>query len=124
MKLSRLVIGLSLFVTAACSRDKPSTTPTAEESMVDPTVPSWAPKSCLAYHAAVVRFVGCEQMDATARETTKANYEADSKSWQEMSNLPQGAIAEVDAKCTTDGEAISAQIDPACPGTTKTPPAN
>lgn len=126
MKLDRLVLGLVL-VTAACAKDNPATTPsnsTEDEAMVNPTVPSWAPKSCIAYHTAVVRFVGCEAMDAAARDTVKASYEADSQRWQEMSNLPQGAIADVGAKCTADGDAVRAQIGAGCPGTTTTPPAN
>jgi hypothetical protein len=38
------------------------------EAGVDPTVPSWLPKSCIAYHRAVVQAINCEAVDQGTRD--------------------------------------------------------
>ena len=99
-----------------------SATPT-EDPMVDPTLPSWAPRSCSAYHVAIVRFVSCTLGDAARRETAREAYDATTRRWHEMHDLPQGAIEDVRASCATETGRIRALTDPNCPQTTTTPPA-
>jgi hypothetical protein len=89
--------------------------------MVDPTLPSWAPHSCAQYHTAVVRYVGCETEDAAKRETARQDYEKADKSWQDMHDLPQGAIDEVGKSCESNRDQVKAQTSATCPQTTVKP---
>jgi hypothetical protein len=133
MKLVALAL---ITAAAACQHDRPaqttpappltsttmSGTPTVDP-FVDPTLPSWAPKSCAAYHAAVVRFVSCETDDAAKREAVRESYDSENKRWHDMMNVEQKAIDEVQTACAARTTDISAKTDPSCPQTTTTPPA-
>ena len=139
--LEGLVFSLAMLFVAAtangCSHDKAhQTTPApadptltskdmaatpTEDPMVDPTLPSWAPRSCVAYHTAVDRIVSCTAVDAAKRETIRQTYEAKHKAWQDMHDMPQGAIADVQTQCASDLDAVKAQTDPTCPQTTTKP---
>ena len=132
-KLALFALSISI---AACSHDKKSepTSPASpvgtstamsgtpeEDPMIDPTLPSWSPKSCVQYHTAVVRYVGCESEDKAKRETARQDYDAKLKSWQDMHDLPQGAIEEVGKKCETSRDELKAMTSASCPGTTVQP---
>ena len=106
MKLAlALVIAL-----AACggkssdSKTTPSPTPgeAAADDMVDPTLPSWAPKSCKGYHTVVVKAVDCAEMDQASRDQIKGKYEASNTAWHDLQNATQAQIDEIGTSCTTD----------------------
>ncbi len=131
-----LTLAFTIATAAGCSHDAPAkTTPTSPvatstemsatadtDPMVDPTLPSWAPKACAAYHAAVVRMVGCPAVDAAKRETARQAYDTTSKSWHDMHDLPEGAIDGVRMACVTQTQLVKADTDPTCPATTNKPP--
>jgi hypothetical protein len=107
----------------ACShQNKDATTPSepasgagAEaEPSVDPTLPSWAPRSCTTYHAVVVKLVACEAVPQETRDGVKAKYDADHAKWQAMQDQPQGAIEEVGQRCVEDAAAVRAQLSATC----------
>lgn len=118
------LIVLSALVFGACSHHSndattPSGTSTAAsdsdaDPMVDPTLPSWAPRSCKAYHAAVVNLLACEAVPQDARDAAKAKYDADHATWQAMQDQPQGAIEQVRQRCADDATAVRAQMTGKC----------
>lgn len=110
MKLAlTLVIAL-----AACggkssdSKTTPSPTPgqMAADDMVDPTLPSWAPKSCKGYHTVVVKAVDCTEIDQASRDQIKSKYEASDTAWHNLQNATQAQIDEIAAACKTDHDHV------------------
>ncbi|MBC7976018.1 MAG: hypothetical protein H7138_13685 [Myxococcales bacterium] len=119
------LIVMSALLFGACShQNKDATTPSgsatsasgagAEDPMVDPTLPSWAPRSCRVYHAAVVKLVGCEGVAQEARDSAKAKYDADHAKWQAMQDQEQAALDAVGQGCTDDAASVRAQLTDAC----------
>jgi len=120
MKLASLLV-LAL---AACSHSdsKPaSTTPSSSanatasaDDVVDPTLPSWAPKSCARYHVVVVKTVDCPEIDAETRMTIKNKYEAQNTAWHDMQNAELSAIDQVGAECEQDMKSVQATAGGKC----------
>ena len=118
------LIVISALVFGACSHhSNDPTTPsgssntassTDTDPTVDPTLPSWAPRSCTGYHAAVVRLIDCEAVPQATRDAVKAKYEADHAKWQAMQEQPQGAIEEVRQSCASDAMAAREQMNGKC----------
>jgi predicted lipoprotein len=113
--LALLILGL-----AACSHNKPAagSSPTAvanaDEPVVDPTLPSWAPRSCAAYHTAVVEAQGCSAIAQSTRDSMREKYEAAQASWKAMHDAPQGTIDEIRASCAEEAKAVHAEADGKC----------
>jgi hypothetical protein len=119
----KTLIACALFAVAACSHHsepaeptQPSAgaTATAGDDAVDPTLPSWAPHSCKAYHAAVVNLVGCTQVAQDVRDRVSAKYEADNKSWHNMQNASQTDLDQVKLSCGDEAASVKAQITSDC----------
>jgi hypothetical protein len=117
----KTLIACVLFVTA-CSHDskapaEPSqrtTTAAAGDDAVDPTLPSWAPRSCKAYHAAVVNLTGCTQVAQDVRDRVSAKYDADNKAWHDMQNASQTDLDQVKLSCGDEAASVKAQITNDC----------
>ncbi len=118
------LIAISALLFAACShRANDATSPNAPPTVasdpetdpaVDPTLPSWAPRSCAGYHTAVVKLVACDAVPREARDAAKAKYDADHARWQAMQDQPQGAIEEVRQRCADDAKAAREQMSGKC----------
>jgi hypothetical protein len=76
---------------------------------VDPTLPSWVPHSCTAYHAAVVKLAECDAVAQEARNTVKTQYDTDNAKWQAMHDQAPDAIDAVRASCTTSMQSVKGQ---------------
>ena len=117
----KTLIACVLFAATACSHDsepaQPTTaaagTPGAEDA-VDPTLPSWAPRSCKAYHAAVIHLAGCTQVAQDVRDRVSAKYDADNKSWHDMQNASQADLDQVKLTCGDEAASVKAQLTNDC----------
>ncbi|HEY0251882.1 MAG TPA: hypothetical protein VGC41_10165 [Kofleriaceae bacterium] len=122
----KTLIATALFAfVAACSHHdaapaQPTTTganteaSTATDPDVDPTLPSWAPPSCKAYHTAVVKLAGCTDLAQDLRDKTSAKYDADNKSWHDLSNATQADLDQVKAACAYQAASVKAQMSGHC----------
>ncbi len=81
---------------------------------VDPTVPSWLPEPCLAYHKAVVQAIDCKAIDQGKREEIQKAYGDASASWKAEQNANDAKVAEIGATCTKATEAVRAEIGQKC----------
>ncbi|MFT3692606.1 MAG: hypothetical protein QM831_05665 [Kofleriaceae bacterium] len=88
--------------------------PTAAAEGVDPTLPSWAPNECAAYHAAVVKLAHCNELDVTIRDRVAAKWDADAKSWHDMSNAQQSDLDQVKLVCKDEYASVNAQMTGKC----------
>ncbi len=84
------------------------------EPAVDPTVPSWAPKSCIAYHKVVVQALECQAIEQGKRDSIKTKYDADAAAWQAMTDAEPGKIAEVGTACEGETTTVQAEITGKC----------
>lgn len=118
--MKNLCIALGLLVGACGGSSKPPAHPAVAtetggdgQPEVDPTVPSWAPRSCIAYHRAVVQAIDCVAIDQGKRDAIKAKYETDSESWKVAEATP-AKIDEVKAYCETETSSVRADIGTTC----------
>jgi hypothetical protein len=91
-----------------------SGTPSDDTAMVDPTLPSWAPKSCNAYHVVVVKAVDCPELDQARRDSIKNTYETQNTAWHQLQNADQSAIDQIGVDCTEGSQAVEAQAAGKC----------
>jgi len=117
--MKNLVIALGLLL-GACGGHKaaPNSAVAAEtdgdgQPEVDPTVPSWAPRTCIAYHRAVVQALDCSAIEQGKRDAIKAKYETDSEGWKTADATP-AKIEEVKAYCETATTSVRADIGTNC----------
>jgi hypothetical protein len=117
-----MLLALALFG-AACHHDtapqdpasSPAPVPTTANNddigsmPVDPTLPSWVPRSCTAYHAAVVKLAECDAVSQEARNTVKTQYDTDNAKWQAMHGQAPDATEAVRASCTSSLQAVKGQ---------------
>lgn len=112
-----------LTAAAACSKSKPANTTTttsggdttASADIPDPTLPSWAPPSCKQYHASVVKLSGCTAVAQEERDAVTAKYDADTKSWHDLTNAQQSDLDRVGMECTQLDADVKAKLAP-CEG--------
>lgn len=107
-----------LLTLAACGGGSSSSTtanhPTGEP-MVDPTVPSWLPASCVAYHKAVVQAIDCQAVDQGTRDQIRSTFDATSTSWKtEEPGADKAKIDEIGARCTTATDSVRTDIGGKC----------
>jgi len=124
--MKTLIVSSALFFAACSHHNNDATTPSApsvaasdgdsdsDDPSVDPTLPSWAPRSCLRYHTAVVKLIGCETVPQLTRDAAKVRYDADHAKWQAMKDQPQGAIEEVRQSCADDAKLVRGQLTESC----------
>ena len=87
---------------------------TATDPDVDPTMPSWAPPSCKAYHTAVVKLAGCTDLAQDLRDKVSAKYDADNKAWHNLTNAQQSDLDQVKTSCSEQAASVKAQMTPSC----------
>ena len=111
-----------LTAATACSKSKPANTTTtgggdssAMGDTPDPTLPSWAPPSCKAYHATIVKLSGCMAVAQGDRDAMTAKYDADSKAWHDMTNAQQSDLDRVGTECSQLDAEVKAKLAP-CEG--------
>ncbi len=113
-----------LTAAAACSKSKPANTTTTGTSgdqtamagdSPDPTLPSWAPPSCKQYHATVVKLSGCMAVAQEDRDSVTARYDADTKSWHDMTNAQQSDLDRVGTECSSKDAEVKTKLAP-CEG--------
>jgi hypothetical protein len=116
----KTLLACTLFAFAACHHDAapqnptPTTASDDDDPAVDPTLPSWAPPACRGYHAWVVKFSACDEIDKGARETVAAKYDADNKKWQEMTNATQADLDQVKVSCGEERATVKSQMTGKC----------
>ena len=88
--------------------------PVAKADGLDPTLPSWAPKSCAEYHTAVVKFSHCGDLSLDLRDKVSAKYDADNKGWHDMVNASQADLDQVKLSCTDEAASVNAQMTGKC----------
>lgn len=107
----------SLVLMLGCGGSSKSTeSPTGGpgEPTVDPTVPSWLPESCIAYHKAVVQAINCEAVEQTKRDEIKATFDATSVSWKNEPSADRERVEEIGATCTETTASVRADIGESC----------
>jgi len=124
--MKTLIASLLFAMVAACSHHdaqpaSPTTSPNAEAATatdpdIDPTLPSWAPASCKGYHTAVVKFAACTDVGQDVRDKAAAKYDADNKSWHELTNAQQSDLDQVKASCSDQSASVKAQMTGHCGG--------
>jgi hypothetical protein len=123
MKSTSIILGLALscLSVTACSHEKTQGTtaeahssPDSSDPQVDPTLPSWAPKTCNAYHKAVVEAQGCEAIDQATRDAMRTKYDAADQSWRAMQNAEQGDIEKVRVACADEAKSVHEASDGKC----------
>jgi hypothetical protein len=114
--MQKLLASIVLVVCACGGASKSSTGAQrpADEASVDPTVPSWLPPSCIAYHKAVVQAIDCQAVDQTKRDNIKNTFDATSVSWKAEQNADKARVDEIGATCTTSTESVRADIADKC----------
>lgn len=84
------------------------------EATVDPTVPSWLPESCIAYHRAVVQAINCQAVDQGKRDQIQKTFDETSATWKAEENADTAKVNEYDATCTATTESVRADIGASC----------
>ena len=84
------------------------------EARVDPTLPSWLPESCVAYHKAVVQAIDCQAVDQTKRDEIQKKFGEASEGWKAEQNADKAKVDEVAATCTTATASVRADLAEKC----------
>jgi hypothetical protein len=106
-----------LFALSACSHEAApphEPLPVAKADGVDPTLPSWAPKTCAEYHAAVVKFSHCGEIALDLRDKVSAQYDADNKAWHDIADAKQSDLDQVKLACGDQTSSVNAQMTGKC----------
>ena len=117
--MTRLLASIVLMLAACGGSSKSSTTaqhPTGGtgEATVDPTVPSWVPESCIAYHRAVVQAINCQAVDQGKRDEIQRTFDATSATWKAEENADNAKVDQYSATCTATTETVRADIGTSC----------
>lgn len=116
--MTKLIACTLLAAVAACSHHDPAPKTTAQltnnDTAIDPTMPSWAPQSCMAYHTAVVNYGACNDVDQATRDKVAAKYDADNKGWHDITNATQADLDRVKAQCSDAYTALQTEMTGKC----------
>lgn len=112
------IVASLVFIACGGSKSSSKSTVAAEtggdgQPEVDPTVPSWAPKTCIAYHRAVVQALDCTAIEQGKRDAIKAKYETDAEGWKTVEATP-AKIDELKAYCETATTSVRGDIGTNC----------
>src|SRR3990167_3544595 len=86
----------------------------AGQPSVDPTIPSWAPKSCEAYHKAVVQALECNAIDKTKRDQIQQAYGDASLAWKAEKDGTPAKIEQVAAACERSTASVQSDTAGKC----------
>ena len=114
--MNKLLVVSALLLAACGSKSNASTSPTGGEGepIVDPTIPSWAPKSCNAYHKAVVQALECEAIDQGKRDEIRTAFDTSSATWKAEKDASAARIEEVRVMCVNSTESVQADTVGKC----------
>jgi hypothetical protein len=113
--MKSLLASILLALVACGGIPKSSTTnQQSADSTVDPTVPSWLPPSCIAYHKAVVQAIDCKAVEQSKRDRIKTTFDETSVSWKAEDNANAARVDEIDVTCTTATDSVRADIADKC----------
>ncbi len=122
-------IAFIVLALAACSKDKPSTTPagggggdgdmaangSGDNPGVDPTLPSWAPPSCVQYHKLAIQVGECTAIAQADRDAVTQQYETRQAEWKALQNTEQAQLDAVKQQCDEAVTELTAKKSAACP---------
>lgn len=122
-------IAFIVLALAACSKDKPSTTASpgggvaasggGDNPDVDPTLPSWAPPSCVQYHKLTIQLGECTAMAQGDRDAITQQYQTRLAEWKALENAEQGQLDAVKQQCEAAVTELSAKKSTSCPAATE-----
>ena len=84
------------------------------EPSVDPTMPSWAPKSCIAYHKAVVEALDCDALEHAKHDRIEKAYGTAVDGWKAEANGTPERIQTIGAACERDTASVHADVAGTC----------
>jgi hypothetical protein len=103
---------------AACGGSAPhsnSNTAGAEaQPRVDPTLPSWTPKSCVAYHKLTIEALDCPAIDQTKRDQIQKDYGDASQAWKAEQDAAPANVEQIAQACERSGESVQSDIAGNC----------
>src|SRR4051812_5897113 len=117
------LLALTALLMSACGGNAKSsnTTPQTDrqradegESMLDPTLPSWSPKSCLAYHKVAVEAMDCTAIDQTKRDQIQQHYADASGAWKAETNADKARVEQIAQICDQSSASVHAEIAGNC----------
>jgi hypothetical protein len=77
-------------------------------------MPSWAPKSCLAYHKAVVQALECNAIDKAKRDQIQQAYGDASQAWKAEKDGTPAKVELVAAACERGTASVQADVSGKC----------
>ncbi|HUS32976.1 MAG TPA: hypothetical protein VMZ53_30950 [Kofleriaceae bacterium] len=90
------------------------TTGGAGQPSMDPTLPSWVPESCVAYHKVAIEAMGCTAIEQSKRDAIQQEYGAASQGWKAEPNADGARVEEIAAACVRSSNAVHADIAGKC----------
>jgi hypothetical protein len=113
--MNKLLATATLFF-AACGGPATQSSPrTANtESRVDPTVPSWTPKSCIAYHKVTVEALDCPAIEQSKRDQIQQQYGEASQAWKTEEDADRANVEQIAQACERSSESVHADIAGKC----------
>ncbi|MGE0395790.1 MAG: hypothetical protein AB7T06_03605 [Kofleriaceae bacterium] len=105
---------LLLLIACGGSSKSSATTQPAGDTEPDPTVPSWLPPSCIAYHKAVVQAIDCQAVEQDTRDRIRTTFDETSVGWKTEDNANEARIDEIAATCSTATDSVRADIADKC----------
>jgi hypothetical protein len=115
MKKLLVVTALLISACGGSSKSTPKTAQqTADDSMLDPTLPSWAPKNCVAYHKVAVEAMDCTAIEQSRRDQIQQQYGDASTAWKAETNADNARVEEIAQVCDRSSAAVHAEIAGNC----------
>jgi hypothetical protein len=105
---------------AACggaTRSSPQTATTTSggtDHAVDPTVPSWTPKSCIAYHKVTIEALDCPAIEQSKRDQIERDYGEASQAWKREEDADKANVEQIALACERSSESVHAEIAGNC----------
>jgi hypothetical protein len=84
------------------------------DATVDPTVPSWTPKSCIAYHKVTIEALDCPAIEQSKRDQIQAEYGQASQAWKREEDATKANVEEIAQACERSAESVHADIAGKC----------
>lgn len=82
--------------------------------MVDPTVPSWAPRSCIAYHKVTLEALDCLAIEQTKRDQIQQEYGDASQAWKAEQDADKANVEQIAQACERGSDSVHADIAGKC----------
>jgi hypothetical protein len=106
-----------LFAACASAPSHPQTAATTGgegQPGVDPTLPSWTPKSCVAYHKLTVEALDCPAIEQSKRDQIQQDYGNASQAWKAEQDAAPANVEQISQACVRSGESVQSDIAGNC----------